>query len=119
MYRDRLKTRWIAAHDGPRDCLLKPLGWGSGRAPRGPWVARPVWFPTPKARVRWPARVFQNADYANWFRVPPFVEMVMDRSASVGDLFSPDLVESVLRSGNIRQSSSITSLAVFAAVGGT
>ncbi len=56
------------------------------------------------------------ADYANWFRSPAFTDMVMDRRDSIRELMSPDLVESVMKSGSVWQISSIASLAVFASL---
>ena len=57
------------------------------------------------------------ADYANWFRSPAFTDMVMDRRDSIRELMSPDLLESVMKSGSVRQIASIASLAVFASLG--
>ena len=57
------------------------------------------------------------ADYANWFRSPAFTDMVMDRRDSIRELMTPDLLESVLKSGSVRQIAPITSLAVFASQG--
>ncbi|MCH8937217.1 MAG: hypothetical protein IIB90_15990 [Gemmatimonadetes bacterium] len=59
------------------------------------------------------------ADYANWFRSPAFTDMVMDRRDSIRELMSPDLVESLMKSGSIRQIAPIASLAVFASLGGS
>ena len=57
------------------------------------------------------------ADYANWFRTPTFTDMVMDRRDSIRDLMSSDLVESVMKSGSVRQIAPISALAVFASLG--
>ena len=57
------------------------------------------------------------ADYANWFRSPAFTDMVMDRRDSMRELMRPDLLESVLKSGSVRQIAPIASLAVFASLG--
>ena len=57
------------------------------------------------------------ADYANWFRSPAFTDMVMDRRDSIRELMSPDLVESLMTSGRVRQIAPIASLAVFASLG--
>ena len=54
------------------------------------------------------------ADYASWFRSPGFVDMVMDRRNSIRELMSPDLVESMMKSGSVRQISPIAALAVYA-----
>ncbi len=59
------------------------------------------------------------ADYANWLRSPAFTDMVMDRRDSIRELMSPDLVESLMKSGSIRQIAPIASLAVFASLGGS
>ena len=54
------------------------------------------------------------ADYTNWFRSPGFVDMVMDRRNSIRELMSPDLVESMMKSGSVRRISPIAALAVYA-----
>ncbi len=43
--------------------------------------------------------------------------MIMERRNSIRDLMSPDLVESVMKSGSVRQIAPIASLAVFASLG--
>lgn len=108
---DKLGSRWHRrAIEQLCPELLSFPEQGTGR----PMTAEPGPVYWKKKRGKGPP----YADYANWFRASAFVEMVMDRRASVGDLMSPDLVESVLRSGNVRQISAITSLAVFASLGG-
>ncbi len=57
------------------------------------------------------------ADYANWLRSPAFSDMVMNRRDSIRELMSPDLVESVMKSGSVRQIGPVASLAVFASLG--
>jgi hypothetical protein len=57
------------------------------------------------------------ADYATWFRSPAFTDMIMERRNSIRDLMSPDLVESVMKSGSVRQIAPMASLAVFASLG--
>jgi hypothetical protein len=42
----------------------------------------------------------------------------MDRADSIGGLMAPDVLESVMKSGNVRQISPVASLAVFAALDG-
>ena len=57
------------------------------------------------------------ADYANWLRSPAFSDMVTNRRDSIRELMSPDLVESVMKSGSVRQIGRVASLAVFASLG--
>ncbi len=72
--------------------------------------------PSPVYWKRRGARGRPYADYAVWFRAPAFMDMVMDRADSIRELMAPDLVERVMKSGNVRQIAPITSLAVFAAL---
>ena len=78
-----------------------------------PMALQPGFLYWKKKRRRGPP----YADYANWFRSPAFMDMVMDRRDSIRDLMSSELLESVMKSGRVRQIAPIASLAVFASLG--
>ena len=59
------------------------------------------------------------ADYASWFRSPAFTDMILDRGNSIRELMSSELLESVMKSGSVRQIAPIASLAVFASLDGS